>query len=362
MLKKLLIILMIAVLCTACTENIELQEAVPAAGVRHATEGTGAPSETQEADPLPTRINFYCTNGYFYYGTIPGGVIILMLEDEQGIELFMNLINNAEQMPVTANVTNPLCGVDMVYYGFNRSINFWINSDSNSGMYSDITNNHTRYSFRSKDVKAFLNIYGEALTSRGEPETPPVTTARAGQSEPTCTNCSEVIFFHSCCELKCYNWQACPCIAMMEMPMPCPDCGACWERSCVCEPSQIPPLVSLSAARSRQILESYADYLVGIWDMEQVLTADDLMIIYYFGTYNGNEVVVIYPRDWGATADMQYISILSDDGEITIALGSGSYELMVHNNGTFYEITTAHRNGLLTMDDIRHIAYYSSNG
>jgi hypothetical protein len=49
---------------------------------------------------------------------------------------------------------------------------------------------------------------------------------------------------------------------------------------------------------------------------------------------------------------MQYIEI----AEYVIALGSGSFRLMVHNDGAFLHITEAYEQGWLVDEDIALIA------
>jgi hypothetical protein len=105
---------------------------------------------------------------------------------------------------------------------------------------------------------------------------------------------------------------------------------------------------NLSEAAELKLLENWAAYLRN----ETGLAAGDYKILYYYGTFDGREVVVIFPKGWGMTADMQYIEIAG----YTIALGSGSLQLMVHDDGTFVPIRDAYEQGLLTADDIKLIA------
>jgi hypothetical protein len=108
-------------------------------------------------------------------------------------------------------------------------------------------------------------------------------------------------------------------------------------------------MLSLTAERDLQIRQNYMAYLPDWW---QGVTAEDLMIINYFGAYNGHEVLVIYPREYMNTDDMQYIEI----AEHVIALTSGSFRLMVHKDGAFLHITEAHEQGWLIDEDIALIA------
>lgn len=115
-----------------------------------------------------------------------------------------------------------------------------------------------------------------------------------------------------------------------------------------------PPTQSaLSAEVEAALLESYAAFKEYSW-WGNAITADDLMIMSYFGTYNGHEVVVIFSKMWMMTADMQFIHLAG----YTISLGSGSLELVVHKDGMFTEIRQAYAQGMLTADDIRQIATF----
>ena len=85
-------------------------------------------------------------------------------------------------------------------------------------------------------------------------------------------------------------------------------------------------------------------------------TADDLTLRSYFGTYHGCEAVIIYCDEKEVTDDMVEYNI----GGFTIELSSGSYELLLHRNGTFMKVDDAYKDGILTDEDIKMIAYYAS--
>jgi hypothetical protein len=102
---------------------------------------------------------------------------------------------------------------------------------------------------------------------------------------------------------------------------------------------------NLSEEAELKLLENWAAYKGGF-------SADELTIYRYYGTFGGREAVVIFPKDWAMTADMQYIEIAGH----TIALGSGSLELVVHDNGKFVPIREAYEQGWLIDEDIALIA------
>ncbi|MBP3856144.1 MAG: hypothetical protein IK990_11110 [Ruminiclostridium sp.] len=87
------------------------------------------------------------------------------------------------------------------------------------------------------------------------------------------------------------------------------------------------------------------------------VTADDLTLVAYYGTYKNGEVVIIYGKDREFTDDYWEYDI----GGYTVSVSSGSFELLLHNNGTFIDIREAYKQGLLTRSDIEMIAYFNSH-
>jgi hypothetical protein len=106
----------------------------------------------------------------------------------------------------------------------------------------------------------------------------------------------------------------------------------------------------LSAEAELKLLEAWA--VAGMYPADILFNAESLMIYHYYGTFNGREVVIIYPKNAPMTMDMQYIDIAGH----RIALGSGSLRLLVHDNGRFVPIHEAYERGWLTADDIKLIA------
>lgn len=113
-------------------------------------------------------------------------------------------------------------------------------------------------------------------------------------------------------------------------------------------------LEKLPDDRVKALKEDFAKYKADVW---KDLSADDMAMISYFGTYNGCEVVIMYPMLGAMTDDMQYIEV----GGHTITVGSGSFELLLHKDNTFIGIEEAYKLGYLSDEDIAAIAFYSEN-
>ncbi|MGN1415760.1 MAG: hypothetical protein ACI4XF_02885 [Oscillospiraceae bacterium] len=113
-------------------------------------------------------------------------------------------------------------------------------------------------------------------------------------------------------------------------------------------------LEKLSDDRVKALKEDFIKYKSDVW---KDLSADDMAIISYYGTYNGCEVVIMYPMLGIMTDDMQYIEV----GGQTITVGSGSFELLLHKDSSFIGIEEAYASGYLSDEDITAIAFYSEN-
>ncbi|MCL2108211.1 MAG: hypothetical protein FWH20_02565 [Oscillospiraceae bacterium] len=116
------------------------------------------------------------------------------------------------------------------------------------------------------------------------------------------------------------------------------------------------PLEPLTDEVDLAIRESYVEFLGGELHGREI-TAEDLEILHYFGTYNDYQIVVVYPKGGIATADMQFIHL----GGHEIALGSGSFRLMAHKDGEFTPIQDAYEAGYITDENVRFIAFYNLN-
>jgi hypothetical protein len=132
----------------------------------------------------------------------------------------------------------------------------------------------------------------------------------------------------------------------------------------------IPPaLKPLSPQEDEKIRMDYVLYLTARMLRENpdvvidMAYPGDYKIMYYFGTYNGNSVVVVYPKYAGMNGAMQYIDIAG----YRIVLNSGSFELLVHraqpeggsNLEKFIGIEDAFKQGILSLQNIHDISYYS---
>jgi len=119
------------------------------------------------------------------------------------------------------------------------------------------------------------------------------------------------------------------------------------------------PIEPLSAAREKQILEAYATYLNATRvsngpGRDPAITAADLTIHSHYGTFNGNDVVTVFGKDWGGTADMKYVVV---DGHMIVALGSGSYDVVVFDGESIVDVHKAYELGLLKQNDLRSMVF-----
>lgn len=85
------------------------------------------------------------------------------------------------------------------------------------------------------------------------------------------------------------------------------------------------------------------------------LTADDMSIEYYYGTYDSGEVVVMYPKGFAYTDDIKYYSVAGYD----FYLPSGSFEITLHKDSEFISLDEAYDSGYLTDDDMEEIYFHS---
>ncbi len=119
-------------------------------------------------------------------------------------------------------------------------------------------------------------------------------------------------------------------------------------------PIEYPPLTPLTADEDLKLKEDFASYMSGIWTNP---TSEEMTVMYYYGKYNGNEVVVMYSMEYAMTDDIKYIDV----GGLTFALPSGSLEILLHIDGDFIDIQTAYASGYLNDEDIAEIYYYANN-
>lgn len=120
--------------------------------------------------------------------------------------------------------------------------------------------------------------------------------------------------------------------------------------------NKYPPLTALTEKEKQTLFEDFIGYKAGKGGWKGI-TAEDLSIKRYYGTYNGCEAVVIWCNEIVVTDDIQDIGIAG----YTISLPSGSYELLLHRDSTFISIREAYNKGYLSKSDIDKIAYYAKH-
>ena len=116
------------------------------------------------------------------------------------------------------------------------------------------------------------------------------------------------------------------------------------------EASEAPDSAALSEDAYKKLCKDYAGSVRGdgIWSD---LTADDISVVYYYGTYDSGEVVVMYPVEFAYTCDMNYFSVAGYD----FALPSGSYEITLHMDKEFIPLAEAYELGHLSDSDMEEI-------
>lgn len=113
----------------------------------------------------------------------------------------------------------------------------------------------------------------------------------------------------------------------------------------------------LTEEADRKLREDYARFISN--GLEKLvpasLLADDVCVVYYYGTYAGGEVVVMYRCEGILTCDTREYTVAGYD----FSLSSGSYQIMLHNDSTFIPFEEAYESGLLDDRDMAKIHYYS---
>ena len=106
-----------------------------------------------------------------------------------------------------------------------------------------------------------------------------------------------------------------------------------------------------SSQLSEKICEAYAKFHNANpqrWGGNSV-TADDLYVSSYLGTFNGNDVVSVWNYD--------YAFPMTKNIRIEGYLVGRDYEIMVYDGKTFVEIGQAYKQGLLKYQDIQTMAF-----
>ncbi|MCL2054486.1 MAG: hypothetical protein FWG90_08685 [Oscillospiraceae bacterium] len=116
-------------------------------------------------------------------------------------------------------------------------------------------------------------------------------------------------------------------------------------------PLPLPPMPAPLSPEAEFIMRGdFAAYKADVWSG---LTADDITLIGYYGSYNGGSVVILYPRDYPVTHDIQYMEVAG----YTLTITSGSFELLFYKDSSFMGIGEAYALGYLTDYDIFCIDY-----
>ena len=117
-----------------------------------------------------------------------------------------------------------------------------------------------------------------------------------------------------------------------------------------------PELVPLTDEAEQKLREDFAK-LVSDHYSRLSLTADDISIVYYFGTYDSGEAAVLFPfHHFVTTDDMKHYDIAG----YFFDLSSGSYRLMIHTGSEFIEIDKAYEMGILNDNDLMEIHYHNT--
>jgi len=112
---------------------------------------------------------------------------------------------------------------------------------------------------------------------------------------------------------------------------------------------------TLSPEREAQILEAYAAHINATWaGMQRPVTADDLRVYTYYGTFNGNSVVSVFGKDWAGTADVKGVTV---GGHLIAVLGSGSCDVTVFDGANIVAVEYAYERGMLLEDDLRTMLF-----
>ncbi len=114
---------------------------------------------------------------------------------------------------------------------------------------------------------------------------------------------------------------------------------------------EYPALERLSEDAEKSLKEDFLTYSSEKWTG---VTASDMFIYYYYGTYNGCEAVVMYNRNSAMNDSEKIISV----AEYQLILPSGSLEILLHKDGTFINVNEAYDNGVITASDVKMMKYY----
>jgi hypothetical protein len=116
-----------------------------------------------------------------------------------------------------------------------------------------------------------------------------------------------------------------------------------------------PPLTPLSAEADRSIRQSFA----GLWDRMygDPVTASDMRISGYFGTYNDYDVVTMYRIREGLYPSVGGYRVMTIAGFYFPLPGGYVY---LHKDGDFTELSEAFKQGLISEADVFKVHYFYS--
>jgi uncharacterized lipoprotein YehR (DUF1307 family) len=92
-------------------------------------------------------------------GTKESDTPFLVIENEDGLKLFSELIDNAKKMDGILDMTTPPYIAEVQYSDKNEVLYF--NIHTSSGMFVNSKDTGTGYNFELEDIEAFINIYEE---------------------------------------------------------------------------------------------------------------------------------------------------------------------------------------------------------
>jgi hypothetical protein len=113
---------------------------------------------------IPQKILIYCAYSVEFRNITDDDVPLLVIEDETGIELFMNMLINSTRIPGALDVLSPPF-IAMVHYensieGIDLHLSYPDdNGNSYYGMFIEHYNTHAGYEINVEYVEAFLQAY-----------------------------------------------------------------------------------------------------------------------------------------------------------------------------------------------------------
>lgn len=118
-----------------------------------------------------------------------------------------------------------------------------------------------------------------------------------------------------------------------------------------------PALKSIDENKQQKLLKDFIKYKNDIGERWSDSELENMYIVKYYGTYHNREVVTIWNSEIETTDDQKVIEV----GGQRIILSSGCYDVLLHKNGSYVDITKAYQKGYLNDEDIKKISYYAKN-